>query len=219
MAQFVDVVAGKRLQVMPRGSGRLVTYDTVVRRVDEHEMRIDWPRTHGESLPAAPGDELMLVLQQHSRAYAFDCRVLRVIDAPSEALVVTRPQEVHSRERREHYRLMTSIVPAICAVLDWNGQEIRHIEAKILDLGGGGLHLLVREQVPIGSNLRLVFGLGDGEVDVDASIVALAVADPEVRGSSYRVNAKFIDLTRFMQERIVRYVYREQIAVMQRKAV
>ncbi|MEZ4502195.1 MAG: PilZ domain-containing protein [Dehalococcoidia bacterium] len=217
-ARALDIHVGLHVQVVAFRDGRPVTYLTTVRRADPREIRIDIPRTTDRELQAAVGDRLMLVFQQHGRALTGETKVRRIIEGPGEGLVLDAPSEVERRERREHYRLLTSIVPSVTALLNFDGEETDRIEAKILDLSGGGAQLLTHAEVPIGSQLRLVFGLDDGEVDVDVSVVALGVANPAGKGGPYRVNAQFIDLTRRMQERIVRHIFRQQTELAHRRA-
>jgi hypothetical protein len=211
-ARGLDIHVGLHVQVVAFRDGRPVTYLSTVRRADAREIRIDLPRTTDRVLEAAVGDRILLVFQQRGRALTGETTVRRIIEGPGEGLVLNAPAEVEHRERREHFRLLTSIVPTIAARLDFDGEETERISAKILDLGGGGVQLLTHTEVPIGSQLRLVFGLEDGDVDVDVSVVALGVANPTSNGGPYRVNAQFIDLTRRMQERIVRHIFRQQTA-------
>ena len=77
----------------------------------------------------------------------------------------------------------------------------------------------VKEWVPVGSRVRLVFALEQDPLEIDVNVLALAVRRPDVRRSYYRINSKFIEIERDVQERVIRFIFRQQMLLRQQKAV
>lgn len=118
---------------------------------------------------------------------------------------------------RQLYRIFTNITPQYCAHLNEEGEELRRLTARIMDISGGGMQLRVKEPVAIGTLIRSVFTV-DGDADaLEVTTRALSVEEEE-RSGQRRVHSQFVDVPRAVQERVVRFVFRTQIAQQKRQA-
>ena len=210
---------GLRLNVMPGHSMLSVSYQAVIRQVLDEGLRVDHPRRGTEPLKLELGDEVTLIVQLHGRMYTCTSKVLDVQEIPVEQVPLEHPTEVRHNERRQFYRLLTNIEPRYAARIDADGDELERLESHIVDLSGGGVQLRVEQWLPVASRLRLIFSLEDEPLEMDVTVLALAVQRPDVRRSYYRVNSKFTDIGREMQERIIRFIFRQQMLLRQKRAI
>ena len=219
MPEFIDLRPGLMLNVMPGHSMLSVSYQAVIRRVSDDGIRVDRPRQGESRLELRPGDDVTLILQLHGRMYTCTSRVLEVQDVPIESLLLEHPAEVKHNERRQFYCLLTSITPRYAARTNKEGDELDRLDVRIVDISGGGVQMRVKEWVPVGSLVRLVFALEQDPLEIDVNVLALAVQRPDVRRSYYRINSKFIEIERDIQERVIRFIFRQQMLLRQQKAV
>lgn len=118
---------------------------------------------------------------------------------------------------RQLYRVFTNITPQYCAHLNDEGEELRRLTARIMDISGGGMQLRVKEPVAIGNIIRVVFPV-DGETEpIDVKVNALSIEEEE-RSGQRRVHAKFEDAQRATQERVVKFVFRTQVEHQKRQS-
>jgi c-di-GMP-binding flagellar brake protein YcgR len=220
MPEFIDLRPGLMLNVMPGYSMLSVSYQAVIRHVSDDGIRVDRPRLGESRLELSPGADVTLILQFHGRMYTCTSRVLEVQDAPVESLLLEHPTEVKHNERRQFYRLLTSITPRYAACTNKDGDELERLDdVRIIDISGGGVQMRVKEWVPVGSRVRLVFALEQDPLEIDVNVLALAVQQPDVRRSYYRINSKFIEIERDVQERIIRFIFRQQMLLRQQNVI
>lgn len=220
MPEFIDLRPGLMLNVMPGHSMLSASYQAVIRLVSDDGIRVDRPRQGASRLELRPGDDVTLILQLHGRMYTCTSRVLEVQDVPVESLLLEHPTEVKHNERRQFYRLLTSITPRYAARTNKDGDELDRLDdVRIVDISGGGVQMRVKQWVPVGSRMRLIFALEQDPLEIDVNVLALAVQRPDVRRSYYRLNSKFIEMERDVQERIIRFIFRQQMLIRQQQAI
>lgn len=219
MADYIDFRPGLRLTVMEGRSMLSASYQGVVRQVNDDGLRIDWPRHDKETMELLRGDPVTLVVQMHGRMYTCSSKVLDLQEIPSESILLEYPTEVRHNERRQFYRLLTSITPRYAAQTTAEGDEIQRLDVRILDISGGGVQMRCDESISIGARIRLVFMLEEDPVQLDVTVMALAVQNPDATRRFHRLNAKFVDVEREVQERIIRYIFRQQMLLRQRQVM
>lgn len=214
---YIDLRQGMVLHVVPRDGAPTSAFATVIRLVTDQGIHVDAP-SDDESPALLPGSEVSLFVQAGGRIYRLESRV-RLAEAGAEAaggLVLDPPAVADESERRQFYRLLTTITPRYAARVNAVGEELERVDARILDLSGGGLQLHTRDWVPVGSRIRLIFPLESDPQEVDAYVLALSVVRPGPRRSLYRVHCRFVDMPRAERERVVRFIFRKQIDFRQR---
>lgn len=75
------------------------------------------------------------------------------------------------------------------------------------------MQLEVEQPVRVGDRLRLIFVLYGDPHEIDVEVLTLGVRQLDTPGSLYRAHARFIDIEHALQERIVRFVFREQLHI------
>jgi c-di-GMP-binding flagellar brake protein YcgR len=214
MPEYVDLRAGQRISVQIGAGSLNAAYTSVIRHVSPVSVRIDCPQRAGEMLPVNAGDDLMVMVDLQGRLYTFTARVQKV-DLSDDAVVMDRPRIVQHSERRQFYRLSTNIRPRYAAVIDKDNNEKDRVEVVILDISGGGIGMRSKDPVEIGDRLRIVFTLGDDQLEADTVVLAASALEAAMPWM-YRINARFMTLSRQVQERIIRFVFRQQIEFLKR---
>ena len=218
MSAYIDLVPGVLLQIFPEPGTIDNAYEAVVRSVSDAGIRLSVPRRGDERLPLLPGTRVVAFAAFNGQLYRFSCMVKLTEQFPQETVVLAPPDEAVNAERREFFRLFTRVVPRYGARVDHKLVELQRLTAVMLDISGGGLQIQTREWVPTGSRLRLIFVLDDDPLEFDLQVMALSVLRPE-RQQHYRIHCRFVDVATADVERIVRHVFRQQVALRRKGAL
>ena len=214
MSQYVDLKPGQRVHVLRNGDGPARMHESTIRQVSDSELRLDLPRRGGVRLEVRPEDTVKLLMELHGRLYTFETRVRDVVQAPTEAVVIDMPESVERTERRDFYRLPTMITPRYAALTNRSRDELGRVDAVIVDISGGGVRLRSHTEIPVGAWVRLIFSLADDPADVDVTFEALSVEQDGRRGP-YRVHGRYLDSQPATEERIVRFIFSQQVQLLQ----
>lgn len=215
MPDFLDLKPGHRVQVKPAAGRNGHVHGSSILEIAPTSLLIEAPTRDGERLRLRPGDVVEVSLQAHGRRYSFQTDVEDTHDAPQASITLRMPSAVAQHERREFYRLPTSIHPRYSALTNNDGEEVERVELVIADISGGGCRLRLHRWVPIGTQIRMIFALGDDVDELDVVTEAVSVAEDQRRGS-YRVHARFLGVSRSVEERIVRFVFSQQVELLQK---
>lgn len=219
MAGFIDLVPGLPLQVFREGNLAEEPYDAAVRSVSATAIHLSGPKRKEERMQVAPGDRLVIMAAYNGQMFRFNCAVRLVETVPLDTIVLSAPDEAVNIERRGFYRLFTRVEPRYAARVDHKMNELQTLNSVvIMDISGGGLQMQTREWIPTGSRLRLIFALEDDPLEFDLVMVALSVQRPD-RMQSYRVHCGFLDVATADVERVVRHVFRQQVAMRRKGAI
>jgi c-di-GMP-binding flagellar brake protein YcgR len=186
-----------------------------VRHVSDEWLRIDMPRRGSVALDLEVGDGVTLLVQLHGRLYTLVSSVIE-LQPDGDALLIAPPRAAEQSEQRQFYRLITNIRPRRVSRVTSEGEELQLLAATIMDLSGGGVQLQMQEWVPVGAHLRIEFPLEGDPLDIVVDCLAVGVLRPDSRRSFYRVNARYVNIDRDTQERIIRFIFREQLALRQK---
>lgn len=219
MAGYIDLVPGLPLQVFREGDLLDEPFESSVRSVSKTAIHLSGPRRGDEPLEVVPGDRVIVMAAFNGQMFRFACTVKLVEQVPLETIVLAPPEEAENIERRGFFRLFTHVEPRYAARVDHKMVELQHLSAvTIIDISGGGLQLQTREWIPSGARLRLIFALDDDPLEFDLLMVALSVQRPD-RMQSYRIHCGFLDVATADVERVVRHVFRQQVAMRRKGAM
>jgi hypothetical protein len=212
---FIDIKPGMQVFVTPP-DGSTGAYGAIVRSVTADAITLTGARRGSQFLSVEPGQSLALQIHYGGRPYRATATVERVEGAPSAGFTIEPPTSAEYAQRREFFRVDTRITPDHAAYLDEDDGPMHLEETTILDISGGGMRLRTVSPVPAGAVLQLSFPLGDDAVEIRAE--ALSVLAPQPPRRFFHVHCRFVDAPRQMTERIVRFVFRQQVAENQRRA-
>jgi c-di-GMP-binding flagellar brake protein YcgR len=214
---YVDLQPGTRVNVAPPDGDLGAAYAATVRSVSENAIRLTMPERDDEFLTIDAGDSITVFTSLHGQIYRFTTRVRLMETSPTEGLVIEPPTEAEKNERRTFYRLLTRIEPRYAAEVR-REEEVRLQNNVILDISGGGLQMQTTSRLEPGARVHLVFSLDGDPLEMEVSIDILTAHEPSRGGRFYRVHGRFAGVPRSEVERLVRYVYRQQVEL-RRKGV
>ncbi len=215
---YVELQPGARVSVAPNGGDVGAVYEATIRSVTEHAVRLTMPERSDEFMVIEPGEPITLFTSRHGQVYRITSRVRLIETSPVEGLVIDPPAEAEKNERRSFYRLLTRIVPRYAALVGRDGAEEALGENVILDISGGGLQMQSKSRVEPGARIHLVFAVDGDPLEIEVSVDVLTVHPPATGGRFYRFHGRFAGVPRGEVERIVRYIYRQQLEL-RRKGV
>jgi len=222
----IDLRVGMRLSIPVPDGAFSENFSSTVRRIDRRGLLMDVPRRGDDDLPLKPGERVTLFVQVHGRMFHLETKV---IEADLQVLL-EQPREAERTDRREFYRLQTSIEPLSVELLspeppplpsDQKGEPVeqqeppkpRLLEGVIVDLSGGGVRLRLHEDPELGWRLRLIFELDGEPMTVVAEVIGTVPA--EIRRKAV-AHCRFENIARRDQDRIIRYIFGKQREYSQR---
>lgn len=208
---YVDLLPGTRVSVVPVAGDAGAAYEATVRSVSKQDIHISTPHRNAERLLIEAGEPITLFTSVEGQIYRFPTRVRQIEEAPSDGLIIEPPIEAEKNERRSYYRLITRIVPRYAAIVANNGTETPLDGCVILDMSGGGLQMQAVTEPEVGARLHLLFSLEGDPLDVDLYTDVLTVQPPTRTGRFYRIHGRFASVPRKEVERLVRYITRQQV--------
>lgn len=145
--------------------------------------------------------------------YLFDCRA-RPHDSEGALRFIRleRVSAVEKIERREDFRLSVSLPCRILRVAtggDDQTDEMIH-DAKVLDISGGGVRVLVPALLALGEEVRCEVMLGDAGEKTLTSTVCWAAPLPTEYGSMFKAGLRFGFAASREKDSIVKFVFGEQ---------
>jgi len=211
---FIDLRPGQAISVQQDAGALATAYASTIRHVSPVGVRVDLPKRGAERMAVRAGDDLMIMVDLQGRLYTFTTHVEKV-ELRDEAMVIERPRVVEQSERRQFFRLAMNIRPLYVAVLDEDHEEARRVEAIFVDISGGGVQIRTKQPLAHGEHIHAVFPLGDDNLEADMEVLNAERLDADPPWL-YRANGKFESLTRVTQERIIRFIFRQQVEWMKR---
>lgn len=188
------------------GTVQDISGDTVSVAIPEKALRDFW---------RIPGQAAVGYLNHAGKRYVFDTVVLDAADTPCPLVVLQSPSAVFLFDERAYFRLRKVIEPAAACLIDPQGHGERPVALTVLDLSGGGLQLAAPEPLPMGSVLQIDLPLApEGVVRVRADVVS--VQAPDAPGAPYRLHARFRDLREADEQKIIRFIFQEQVRLRQK---
>lgn len=212
---FTDLQPGQRVTVRAAAGASDASYESAVRGISREAVELDHPRAGNQRMPVRPGERLDLHVERFGRLHSFSTTARETRDLPRPLLIVDPPRATERSDRREFFRLDTAIRPNYAARVNEDGEELERLDLVIMDISGGGVQMRSRTHVEPGSLVRLIFALDGNVIDIDLTALVLTSL-PEVRTNQIRLHARFTQISRSMQDRVIRFVFREQVERLKR---
>lgn len=192
------------VEVVPPGE----TFSGEVRDVaTDHTVILSVPQIDVELLAGEPAVRLTFVRKDGLYEASGAVQVVEPGEADDTAHLVVRLAEEASRtQRRDFVRRDASLN----AELEWNGSRVRCVTKEV---SGGGVSVIFPEAPPIaeGAEFTLTLNLPDGRPAIRTRCRTKYVREI-LRGSRWLAGSQFIDITEADRQRIVRFVFRLELA-------
>ena len=197
---------GARLTFFP-----LSTENGVASRVEDisgDRLMVAMPvNEKGVPILPLPGENMVCRIAGTGCYYKFNAVYLDKGKAPIPVWFVRKPEFVEKVQNREFVRISVDY-PVILRPLDENGAMGGMIFTKAVDISGGGLAVMNKTMLPLGSKavLELDNIPGVGMLRITGKVVRcvkVAAAGDNV----FHVGFQFLDLSRQHQNRLVKFIF------------
>lgn len=146
----------------------------------------------------------MIYMHENLGMYSVDLEVVEKIRDDNNIPLVRakKVSDIRKIQRRNFFRLLTSMDIAVRKI---NGVVVEN--TKTVDISGGGIRLLSKQDFEINDIVRLDFQLESKEFSVDAKVVKIDYTD--VRETK-EVSLQFIDILEKDRNEIIRFIFDKQ---------
>ena len=197
---------GARLTFFP-----LSTENGVASRVEDisgDRLMVAMPvNEKGVPILPLPGENMVCRIAGTGCYYKFNAVYLDKGKAPIPVWFVRKPEFVEKVQNREFVRISVDY-PVILRPLDENGAMGGMIFTKAVDISGGGLAVMNKTMLPLGSKavLELDNIPGVGMLRITGRVVRCVKVDA-AGDNVFHVGFQFLDLSRQHQNRLVKFIF------------
>ena len=197
---------GARLTFFP-----LSTENGVASRVEDisgDRLMVAMPvNEKGVPILPLPGENMICRIAGTGCYYQFNAVYLDKGKAPIPVWFVRKPEFVEKVQNREFVRISVDY-PVILRPLDENGAMGGMIFTKAVDISGGGLAVMNKTMLPLGSKavLELDNIPGVGMLRITGRVVRCVKVDA-AGDNVFHVGFQFLDLSRQHQNRLVKFIF------------
>ena len=197
---------GARLTFFP-----LSTENGVASRVEDisgDRLMVAMPvNEKGVPILPLPGENMGCRIAGTGCYYKFNAVYLDKGKAPIPVWFVRKPEFVEKVQNREFVRISVDY-PVILRPLDENGAMGGMIFTKAVDISGGGLAVMNKTMLPLGSKavLELDNIPGVGMLRITGRVVRCVKVDA-AGDNVFHVGFQFLDLSRQHQNRLVKFIF------------
>ena len=197
---------GARLTFFP-----LSTENGVATRVEDisgDRLMVAMPvNEKGVPILPLPGENMVCRIAGTGCYYKFNAVYLDKGKAPIPVWFVRKPEFVEKVQNREFVRISVDY-PVILRPLDENGAMGGMIFTKAVDISGGGLAVMNKTMLPLGSKavLELDNIPGVGMLRITGRVVRCVKVDA-AGDNVFHVGFQFLDLSRQHQNRLVKFIF------------
>lgn len=157
-----------------------------------------------------PGENLYGRAVGERCQYRFFSTFLDKSAQPIPVWRIRKPEVVERKQNREYVRVKVTI-PVKCQVIDLEGVRGPLIDAYTGDISGGGMSFTMTEPIAVGA--KVAYTLYDlpeiGMMQGLARVARCAEMDLP-QGRRYRVGVTFMDISRAVQNKLIRFIFNIQ---------
>ncbi|MBO8126221.1 MAG: PilZ domain-containing protein [Firmicutes bacterium] len=192
-------------------------YSSKVEDLLDDRISIDAPLKEGNIVAFPVGSKLQVHFERADALYSFVSVIVarRLVQGNLRLYDLELPKTVQRFQRRQMFRLdLVQEVKYKVLTLPYEDEAITLEEEKkgsIKDISGGGVRLVIKDELPKGSVLEITFPKDSLNMTLKGEIVNMYAKEGEELGlDKYAYGIKFLDLDRRTQDAIVSFIFAEQ---------
>lgn len=192
-------------------------YHSLVQDIGDGWFAVQVPTIHGIEMRLRQGDEVEVNLYAEGMRYRFTAQVLgRVLDPKGIPLYrLSIPEQAERFNLREFVRWRVAVDVGYEAIADKDKPMLHlvkvHKKAPTIDLSGGGLQLLTKEQLAVDTLLLVQFEIPPKGAIRATARVKRSVPRAEAGPPRYFTGLAFEDISVHDQEAIINFVFRKML--------
>ncbi len=190
----------------------LEQYHSRIEDITDKHMIIAMPMRKGHPvLPQAESSFYGKVFADNA-VYQFSSTFLDKGITPFPVWIVSLPRDIKKIQQRSFVRLNTALRVRMTLLSSKDNSDEEPISEVVLtkDISGGGIRLIVKEALPIGTKLKLSFDIpGFGPVQVDGEVIRVEQSTVNLR--AYWLGVRFINAHNSVSNKIVKFIFKKQL--------
>ncbi|MBI4300303.1 MAG: PilZ domain-containing protein [Chloroflexi bacterium] len=205
------------LELAQSADGGSALVPSRVRQADGRTIDVAVSTREGAPVNVPVGASMRLWHKQMGETYSVRAKVAGRVAAPIPVYRLELTGEWERMQRRNAVRLSVGISPLEAWLLR-EGAEPQRVDVLIDDLSIGGAFIRWRqtdvldESEPETSRLKLRFDLGDGQEPMELTgVFRRRVIQEKFGRKQYRVGVEFEDMERRQEDRIMRFIFRQEL--------
>lgn len=194
--QNINLIYKKKNGENEEYASRVISLDS------EIELMVENPSKEGKEVRFLNGTKLDVVFQVENHGlHSFETEIVAKVREKINLLKLRRLGEVKKLQRRNFYRVKSEL-----DVIVRRSGDVIFEETIILDISGGGLKFLSRQDFKLGDLVELNIALLGEDLDLEAKVVKV----DKIGFGKSEVSVEFYDLYEDDQNVIVKYVFEKQ---------
>ena len=194
--QNINLIYKKKNGENEEYASRVISLDS------EIELMVENPSKEGKEVRFLNGTKLDVVFQVENHGlHSFETEIVAKVREKINLLKLRRLGEVKKLQRRNFYRVKSDLDVIVRRLGD-----VIFEETIILDISGGGLKFLSRQDFKLGDLVELNITLLGEDLDLEAKVVKV----DKIGFGKSEVSVEFYDLYEDDQNVIVKYVFEKQ---------
>lgn len=177
-------------------------YRTRIEEVGEKLITVGAPFEKSEVVPLREGTKVKITFWDEVAAYSFEAKIMQRIAVPIPLFVLELPNSVSKVQRRNFVRV-SALYPITFRTVTKEGLSDLH-KGTMLDLSGGGMRFLTKEQVYNKSLLYAQVALPNGDLQTPVRVCRVEKIEDS---QQYSVSIEFHDLSERERDRIIHCVF------------
>lgn len=197
----------QRLEIMLAAvPGRKFT--SRIEEVHADHLVIAMPMSKGQPIILNYGSKFFARLVVQQSAYQLTCTFIDKRLNPIPVWLVSRPADIKKIQQRAFVRLDSSM-PVRWQFLT-ETEDAPLISSTIRDISGGGVRIITKNPVPLGSKLKVMLDLpGIGPLELPSEVVR--IDQPQADLPIFWVGTKFLDIPENIRSKIIKYIFKKQV--------
>ncbi|QEK12255.1 flagellar brake protein [Crassaminicella thermophila] len=179
----------------------------IIDKIDDYSMLIATPIFQNVIIPISVGEIIKISYSKKSLGvYGFKAKIIgRKNVSDISYLKVKRIGEIFRVQRREFYRLEILLNTQIRTIEDGNEKTIY---ALTKDISGGGLRVISKEELKVGSFVQIKIENNDQPINVQGEI--LRCSQYEESNYNFEIGIVFKDISEKVREEIISFIFEYQ---------
>ncbi len=201
-----DFKVNLRLDIMLTDDPGAERFPSKVEAISEGRLEFAMPISKGVPILLSPGDAFCGRVVLDGTVWLFTSTFLDKRFLPVAVWVVTPPADFARIQLRSFVRLET----ALTATVGVAGSSQPPLKAITKNISGGGAKLAVKEPLDPGARVELAVELPDtGSLQAFGEVVRV---EHDEKRDFYIVAVKFVEVSERERDKIIKYIFRRQLA-------
>jgi len=209
---YIDQLkSGLRIQIQKAGDKETEGYMCKIEVIipETKVVLVHAPMSQGRMVKLTQGSKFHLRLLSDNATYTFEATLEAYTDIDGfDVIMFKLTTDGNKIQRRSAFRFNCAL-PVQFAVISQSGQQSERIEGLIIDLSAGGAKVFSSKSLRLGDLLNISLELGNDLV-VAFGDVRTKTELPMKSKYAYQYGIRFSLMPESDQEKIIRYMYKEQ---------